>query len=133
MKWHLVGRRARARRTSCAFSEGPHGNSIRSPAYIPSRGICGSVGDLHRLNHVSNVHGHLLNLRMVILLNVFHRAHIVVGNKVDCDTFSTETTTASYAVQVVLHVLWQIKVDDQGDLLHVNATSEEIGGDQNTR
>ena len=36
-------------------------------------------------------------------------------------------------MDVVLPVGGQVVVDDKGDLLHVNATSKQVGGDQNPR
>jgi hypothetical protein len=80
-----------------------------------------------------NVHGHLLDLSAVELLNLSHHAHIVGGDKVDGDTLATETTTTTDTVDVVLAVSGEIVVDDQRDLLDINTTGQKIGGDQDTR
>merc|ERR1711865_1288995 len=82
------------------------------------------------LDHASDVHGHFLNLGMIIFLNVLHRPHIVVCHKIDRNTFTPKTTTAANSVQVVLHVLGEIEIDNQGDLLNIDTTGEQIGGDQ---
>lgn len=39
---------------------------------------------------------------------------------------------AASPVDVVFPVGWQVIVDDQGHLLHVNTTRQQIGGDQHT-
>jgi len=85
------------------------------------------------LDKVGNVHGHLLDLSAVELLDLSHHADILSGNEVNRDTLSAETTAATNAVDVVLAVGGQIIVDDQRDLLNVNATSQEVGGNQDTR
>lgn len=58
---------------------------------------------------------------------------IVLGNKVDSNSLSTESPRAANTVQVVFGVVWQIVVDHQRHLLHINATCQQIGGDQHTR
>lgn len=85
-----------------------------------------------RLDEVGNVHGHLLDLGAVELLNLAHHSDVIGGNEVDSNTLTAETTTTTDAVDVVLTVGGEIVVDDKGDLLDVDATSEEIGGDQDT-
>lgn len=81
----------------------------------------------------SNIHWHLLDLSAIELLNFTHHAHIILSDEVDCNTLSSESATTTDAVDVVLAVSRKIIVDDQGHLLHIDATGEEIGGDQNTR
>ncbi len=36
-------------------------------------------------------------------------------------------------MNVVLTVVWQVVVDDQGDLLHIDTTGEQVSGDEDTR
>lgn len=86
-----------------------------------------------RLDKVGDVHGHLLDLRAVELLNLAHHADVVSGNEVDGNTLTAETATTTDAVDVVLAVGGEIVVDDQGNLLDVDATGKEISGDQDTR
>merc|ERR1711939_535801 len=85
------------------------------------------------LDEIGNVHRHLLNLGAVELLDFAHHADIISRDEVDSNALAAETTTAADAVDVVLAVGRQIIVDDQGDLLNVDATSQKIGGDQDTR
>jgi len=65
------------------------------------------------LDEISNVHGHLVNLRMVKLLNVFESTDVIGGEEVDGDTLAPETTTTTNAVNVVFAVCRQIVVDDE--------------------
>jgi hypothetical protein len=85
------------------------------------------------LDEVGNVHGHLLNLGAVELLNLTHHSDVLSGDEVDGDTLSAETTTTTNSVNVVLTVGREIIVDDQGNLLNVDTTGQEISGDQDTR
>jgi len=79
-----------------------------------------------------NVHGHLLNLGAVELLNLAHHADIVGGDEVDGHTLATEATTTTDTVDVVLAVGGKVVVDDKGNLLDVDTTGEEVSGDQDT-
>lgn len=80
-----------------------------------------------------NVHGHLLDLGAVELLNFAHHTDIVSGDEVDGNTLTTETTTTTDTVDVVLTVAGQVVVDDQRDLLDINTTGKKVSGDQHTR
>lgn len=84
------------------------------------------------LDEVGNVHGHLLNLGAVELLNLTHHADILGGDEVDGNTLSAETTTTTDTVDVVLAVGGKVVVDDQGNLLDVDTTGQKVSGDQDT-
>lgn len=85
------------------------------------------------LSHVvSNVLGHLLNLSRVVTFDFLHHGGIVGDDKVDGNSLPSETTRATNAMEVVLLLLREVVVDDNGDLLDVNTTSKEIGGDEDT-
>ena len=43
----------------------------------------------HNLDEVGDVHGHLLNLGVVELLDVAEDAHVVLNDEVDGDTLTT--------------------------------------------
>lgn len=60
------------------------------------------------------------------------RKSLLGSDKVDCDTLSSETSTTTDSVNVVLSGGRKIVVDDEGDLLNINTTGEEIGGDEDT-
>lgn len=80
----------------------------------------------------SNVHGHLLDLGAVELLDLTHHTDIVSGDKVDGNTLTTETTTTTDTVNVVLTVGGQVVVDDQRNLLDINTTGQKVSGNQDT-
>ena len=61
------------------------------------------------------------------------KGEIFVGNKVDGHTLTTETTRTTNPVNVGFQVLGDIVVDDQRNLLNINTTRQQIGGDKNTR
>jgi hypothetical protein len=84
------------------------------------------------LDEISHVHGHLLDLCAVELLDLAHHADIVSSDEVDSHTLTSETSSTTDAVDVVLAVGGQVVVDDQGDLLNIDTTSEQVGGNQNT-
>jgi len=81
------------------------------------------------LDEISNVHRHLLNLCAVELFNLSHHTDVISSDEVDGNTLTSETTTTTDAVNVVLAVGRQVVVDDQGNLLDIDTTGEEIGGD----
>ncbi len=69
---------------------------------------------------------------MVECLELTEDAGVLVGDEVDRNTLLTETTGTTNAVDVVLKGGGEIVVDDEGDLLNVDTTSEEVGGDEDT-
>jgi len=60
------------------------------------------------------------------------RENSLGSDKVDCDTLSSETSTTTNPVDVVLAGRGEIVVDDKGNLLDIDTTGEEIGGDEDT-
>mmetsp|Transcript_70660 Transcript_70660/g.140053 ORF Transcript_70660/g.140053 Transcript_70660/m.140053 type:complete len:208 (-) Transcript_70660:645-1268(-) len=85
------------------------------------------------LNQVRDVHGHLLDLGVVKLLDLTEGAHVLGGEEVDGNSLTAEAAAATDAVDVVLAVGREVVVDDQRDLLHVNAARKHVGGDEHTR
>lgn len=59
-------------------------------------------------------------------------ALILFGDEVDSNSLATETTRSTDTVNVVFAVGGKVIVNDKGHLLHVDTTSEQIGGDQDT-
>lgn len=80
----------------------------------------------------SNVHGHLFDLSAVELLDLTHHADIIGGDEVDGNTLTSETSSTTDTMDVVLTVGGKIVVDDQGDLLDINATGKKISGNEDT-
>lgn len=54
------------------------------------------------LDQISNVAGHFLNLCVVMVLQFLQCSTIPVGDKVNSDTFTAETTTATDSRKEVL-------------------------------
>ena len=96
--------------------------------------LCLRRAGVHRTgpesDEVCDVHWHLLDLSVVELLDVSEVAHVAGGKEVDGHTLTAETAGAADAVDVVLAVGREVVVDDEGDLLDVNATGEEVRGDE---
>ena len=67
-----------------------------------------------------------------LTFNLAQHAHVLRGHEVDSDTLTTEATTTTDTVDVVLAVGGEIVVDDERNLLHVNTTGEKVRGDENT-
>jgi len=64
------------------------------------------------LNEVSNIHGHLVNLGVVVLLDVGHHSLVLFSHKVDRNSLTTETSGATNSVNVVFSVAGEVIVDD---------------------
>ena len=80
-----------------------------------------------------HVHRHFLNLGAVELFDLAHHAHVISRDKVNGDALASEAATAANAVDVVLAVGGQVVVDDERDLLDVDATGEQVGSDEHAR
>ena len=68
----------------------------------------------------------------VELFDFSHHSYVISRNKVDRDTFSSKSSTATDTMNVIFTVGRQVVVDDQRDLLDIDTTGEQIGGDQDT-
>merc|ERR1712137_1393294 len=84
------------------------------------------------LDQVGNVERHLFDLGAVESLQFAHGTDIVVGDEVDGHTLTTETTGTTDSVDVVLPVGGQVVVDNQGHLLDVDTTGQQVRGDEDT-
>ena len=74
--------------------------------------------------------GHLVDLGLVEPLDVGEVPDSVLSDKIDGHTLAAEASAAADAMDVVLAVRGQVKVEDQGDLLHINAAGEEVRADE---
>lgn len=84
------------------------------------------------LDKISDVHWHLLDLSAVELFDFSHHADILSSDEVNGNTLTSETSTTTDTMDVVLTVGWEIVVDDQGNLLNIDTTGQKISGDQDT-
>lgn len=82
------------------------------------------------LDELGDVGGHFLDLSLVVVGDILEVAEVVFGDKVDGHTLATEATASTNAMDVVFDVAGKVIVDDEGNLLDVDTTSEEIGGDE---
>lgn len=76
------------------------------------------------------VRGHLVDLRVVVLLDLLDVAGVRGQHEVDCSSLSAESSSTSNSVDVVLLLVGQLVVDDETDLLDIDTTSEQVGGDE---
>jgi len=65
-----------------------------------------------------------------MVLDLLEESGVARQHEIDGGSFLTETTSTSNPVNVVLLLLWQLEVDDETDLLDVDAASKHVGGDQ---
>lgn len=79
------------------------------------------------------VHRHLFDLSAVELLDLTHHPNIISSDEVDGNTFTSETTAATDAMNVVLAIGGKIIVDDKRNLLHIDPTGQQVSCDENTR
>lgn len=93
---------------------------------------CSSSVLTSKLDKVGNIHGHLVDLCVIMLLDVSHHALVVLCYKVDCHSLPTESAGSTNPMDVVLPVTGKVIIDDKGDLLHINTTSQKISGDEHT-
>mmetsp|Transcript_46371 Transcript_46371/g.91479 ORF Transcript_46371/g.91479 Transcript_46371/m.91479 type:complete len:468 (-) Transcript_46371:756-2159(-) len=84
------------------------------------------------LQEFRDVHRHLLDLSLVVLLNVLHQLLVVCCDEVDGDSLTTETSATADSMQVVLDRRRQVVVDDQGNLLDIDSSGKQIRCDQHT-
>lgn len=85
-----------------------------------------------RLDKVGDVHGHLLDLGVVELLDFPQHRDVLGGNKVDRNTLSAESTTSTDSVDVVLLARGQVVVDNERNLLNIDTSGEQVGRDQDS-
>ena len=67
-----------------------------------------------------------------MILDLFDEGSILGQHEVDGGTLSTETTSTTDSVDVVLLLVGKLVVDNETDLLNINTSSEEISCDQDT-
>eukprot|EP00754_Rhynchopus_humris_P014021 Rhum_TRINITY_DN14363_c0_g1::Rhum_TRINITY_DN14363_c0_g1_i2::g.84527::m.84527 len=79
------------------------------------------------------VHRELLDRRVVELLELLEQGHVLGVDEVDSNSLAAVTARATNAVEVVLLVRRQVEVDHDGNVLHVNATGQQVRRDQHTR
>lgn len=85
---------------------------------------------MFHLDEVGDIHGHFLDLGVVELLDVAEVPDVSFSEEVDGNSLPSETAGATNTVDVVFAVGGEFEADDEGDLLGVDTTGEEIGCDE---
>lgn len=67
-----------------------------------------------------------------MVLDLSDELGIVWQDKVDCNTFSTETSSSTNSMNVVLFSGWKFIVDDEANLLYINTSSKKISGNEHS-
>ena len=67
-----------------------------------------------------------------MILDVLDEAGVLGQHEVDGRSLTTVSTGATDPVDVVLLLAWQFVVDDESDLLDIDATSEQVSGDEHS-
>lgn len=74
----------------------------------------------------------LFNLSLIIVLNFNHVICLMITNKVNGNTSSTESSGSTNSVNVVLLLGRELVVNNKSDLVHIDSSSQQIGGNQDT-
>merc|ERR1719502_1609047 len=86
-----------------------------------------------KLDEVRDIHGHLIDLRRIVLLDVAQDADVVTLDEVDRNTLTAETARPTNAVDVQLTAVREVVADDQRHLLHVETATPKVSRNENTR
>ena len=75
---------------------------------------------------------HLLDLGVVMVLDFSDELGVVWQHEVDGDSLSSESTSSSDSMDVNFLLHWELVVDDESDLLDIDSSCEQIGGDEDS-
>ena len=78
------------------------------------------------------ISGHLVDLRVVVILDLLEEPGITRQHKVDGCSFPSEATGTADSVDIVLLLLRQFEVYDEADLLNIDAASKHVCRNQDT-
>lgn len=81
-------------------------------------------------NHFVSVDIDLLEGDLVASFDVSEKILFSAGYEHDCLTFRTRSTGTTDSVNIRLWILWYIVVDYERDVLHVESSRRDIGGDE---
>jgi hypothetical protein len=82
------------------------------------------------LHDLGEIEGQFLNLGIVELSQVGEELRVAGGDEVDGHSLASEPPRSADSVDVLGSVGGQVVVDDEVDLLDVDAPAEQIGGDE---
>ena len=75
---------------------------------------------------------HLFNLGVVMILDLSDELGVIWKDEVDSNSLSSESTSSTDSVDVVLLFEWELVVDDETNLLDINTSCEKISGDEHS-
>jgi len=81
---------------------------------------------------VGDIKRHFDNFSVVVLFDFLQELVISGGNEVNGNTLSTESTTSSDSVDVLFLGKRKIVIDNKGNLLNIDTSGEQIGGDEDS-
>ena len=67
-----------------------------------------------------------------MILDFFEESSVLGEDKVDRSSLSSESASAADSMDVVLLLHRKLIVDDETNLLHINTSSEQVCGDQDS-
>jgi len=76
--------------------------------------------------------GHFLNFSVVMILDFSDESGVVWWDKVDGDTLSSESTGSTNSMDVVFLFEWKLVVDNKTNLLDINTSCQQVGGDEHS-
>jgi len=88
------------------------------------------LGPSTGFSQVIEVSRHLLNLSVVMVLDLLNEAGVLGKDEVDGSSLSTETSSSTNSMDVVLLLDGELVVDDETNLLHINTSSKQVSGDE---
>lgn len=67
-----------------------------------------------------------------MVFNIFDVPGVPTGHEVDSNAFPSPPSASANAVQISVNALWHIEVHDGAYLLNIDASSGDVGGDEDT-
>ena len=80
-----------------------------------------------------DIEGEFFDLGVIVLAQIGKELRVSRGDEVDGDSLATEAARSTNSVDVLGSVSGEVVVDDEVDLLDVDASTEQIGGDEDSR
>jgi len=91
---------------------------------------CRSI--LSRINQPAAPH-QKLSEGVSLTLNIAYHTDLIFCDEIDGDSFPPKATAASNSMHIHLLLLWKVVIDDDGDLLNIDAAGQHVSGDQDPR
>lgn len=66
-----------------------------------------------------------------LTFNIAYHTDLLLCDETDGDSFSPKAAAASNPMHIHLLLLWKVVIDDDGNLLNIDATGQHVSRDQN--